>query len=76
MMNRMTVLHKNSGIIGCDLGTSLGSRKISWASGMDFPIPPSLLWSTDTISFNINTVEFHVINTYIDEEENVAGVTE
>ena len=26
------------------------SREISWASGMDFPIPPSFWWSTDTVS--------------------------
>ena len=31
------------------LGNSLGSREISWASGMDFPIPPELWWSTDTM---------------------------
>ena len=33
---------------GFALGKSLGSREISWASGMDFPIPPSFWWSTDT----------------------------
>ena len=27
----------------------LGSQEISWASGMDFPIPPSFWWSTDTM---------------------------
>ena len=27
------------------LGPSLVSREISWASGMDFPIPPSFWWS-------------------------------
>ena len=26
-----------------------GSQEISWASGMDFSIPPSFWWSTDTI---------------------------
>ena len=31
------------------LGKSLGSREISWALGMYFPIPPSFWWSTDTI---------------------------
>ena len=34
---------------GFALGKSLGSREISWASGMDFPIPPQFWWSTDTI---------------------------
>ena len=31
------------------LGKSLGSREIFRASGMDFPIPPSSWWSTDTM---------------------------
>ena len=26
-----------------------GSQEISWASGMDFPTPPSFWWSTNTI---------------------------
>ena len=30
------------------LGKSLWSREISWASGMDFSIPPLFWWSTDT----------------------------
>ena len=34
---------------GFALGKSLGSRKISWASGMDFPIPPEFWWSTDIL---------------------------
>ena len=34
---------------GFALGKSLGSREIFRASGMDFPIPPSSWWSTDTI---------------------------
>ena len=29
--------------------TSLGSREISWAPGMDFPITPLFWWSMDTI---------------------------
>ena len=49
VMNKMAVLHQNLGIIGkstpsaleISLGTSLGSREISLALGMDFPIPPS-----------------------------------
>ena len=36
---------------GFALGKSLGSREISRASGMDFPIPPSSWWSTDTIHY-------------------------
>ena len=32
------------------LEKSFRSREISWASGMNFPIPPSFWWSTDTIS--------------------------
>ena len=39
---------------GFALGKSLGSREISRASGMDFPIPPSFWWSTDTIQFLIS----------------------
>ena len=35
---------------GFALGKSLGSQEIFWASGMDFPIPPSSWWSTDTVS--------------------------
>ena len=35
--------------LGFALGKSLGSREISWALGMDFPIPPSFWWSTDTL---------------------------
>ena len=31
------------------LGRSLGSQEISQASGMNFPILPSLFWSTDTL---------------------------
>ena len=31
------------------LGKSLGSREIFRPSGIDFPIPPSSWWSTDTI---------------------------
>ena len=27
-----------------------GPREISWAEGMDFPIPPELWWSTDILS--------------------------
>ena len=34
---------------GFALGKSLGSREIFRVSGMDFPIPPSSWWSTDTI---------------------------
>ena len=59
MMRRMSVLHQNSGGIGKSiplplrfpsgfaLGKSFGSQEISWASGMDFPIPPSSWWRTD-----------------------------
>ena len=32
------------------LGKSLGSQEISRPSGIDFPIPPSFLWSTYTMS--------------------------
>ena len=35
---------------GFALGKSLGSQEISRASGMDFPIPPSSWWSTDTMN--------------------------
>ena len=38
-----------STLLGFALGTSLGSREISWASGVDFPMPPSFRWSTDTM---------------------------
>ena len=31
----------------------LSLQEISWASGMDFPIPPSFCWSTDTILISI-----------------------
>ena len=34
---------------GFALGKSLGSQEISRPSGMDFPIPPELWWSTDTM---------------------------
>ena len=34
---------------GFALRKFLGSREISWALGMDLPIPPSFWWSTDTI---------------------------
>ena len=34
---------------GFALGKSLGSQEISRPSGMDFPIPPEVWWSTDTI---------------------------
>ena len=60
-MRRMSVLHQNSGGIGKSIPSvlqtslnpweSLRSREISWASGMDFPIPPSFWWSTDTVCF-------------------------
>ena len=35
---------------GFALGRYLGSQKISRASRMDFPIPPSSWWSTDILS--------------------------
>ena len=38
---------------GFALGKSLGSRDISWASGMDFPIPPLFWWSTDTVFLDL-----------------------
>ena len=38
-----SVLHQNEGSIG----KSRGSREISRAEGMDFPIPPESWWSTD-----------------------------
>ena len=34
---------------GYALGKSLGSWEISWASRMDFPIPPEFWWSTDIL---------------------------
>ena len=59
MMRRMSVFHQNSGgieksipsalEISLDTGESLGSREISWDSGLNFPIPPSFWWSTDTL---------------------------
>ena len=42
---------------GFALGKSLGSREISWASGMDFPIPPSFWWSTDTIYWTYSVLD-------------------
>ena len=44
---RLRHVHCSGGPIFA-LGKSLGSREISWASGMDFPIPLSFWWSTDT----------------------------
>ena len=42
--------------LGFALGKSLRSREISWASGMDFPIPPEFFWwSTDTIQTTIHS---------------------
>ena len=56
---RMSVLHQNSGCIeksipsalkiSLEISFRLRPREISRASGMDFPIPPSFWWSTDTI---------------------------
>ena len=37
---------------GFALGISFGSWEISWASGMDFPIPPLSWWRTDPIQCN------------------------
>ena len=45
--------HQNSGGIGKSIPSvleiSLDPREISWASGMDFPIPPEFWWNTDTL---------------------------
>ena len=50
MMNRMAVLKTWELFICPRVESSLDSRDVprenSWASGMDFPIPPSFWWST------------------------------
>ena len=55
-VERMFILHQNSGGIGKSIPSALqisldplGSREIFWASEMDLPIPPSFWWSTDTV---------------------------
>ena len=48
---------------GFALGKSLGSREIFRASGMDFPIPPSSWWSTDTFSHHYQgRIDFNTVN--------------
>ena len=60
----MSLLHQNSGIgrsIPSALEISLGfcPREISWASGMDIPIPPSFWWGTDIMQCVQTWVVFH-----------------
>ena len=50
---------------GFALGKSLGSREIFRASGMDFPIPPSSWWSTDTFSHHYQgRIDFTTVNLF------------
>ena len=45
-------------------GKSRGSREISRAEGMDFPIPPSFWWSTNTIPcIKVKKLKFYVPTT-------------
>ena len=42
--------------------STLGSREIFRPSGMDFPIPPSSWWSTDTINYqSIKKVQYNQV---------------
>ena len=44
-------------------GKSRGSREILRAEGMDFPIPPSFWWSTDTFSHHRQgRIDFNTVN--------------